>query len=62
MDFTKFKGDITKCIPNTCKIKDQCVRYTSEPDARWQSWSKFEDDIVDGEECEFFWDNKRGVL
>ena len=58
MDFNILHGDISKCIPTKCNIKNQCLRYTSEADEYHQSFCFFDKDLEDGEECEFFWDNK----
>lgn len=34
-------GDLSKCDKENCKIKDSCLRYTSEENKYNQSWMMF---------------------
>ena len=44
--------DIAKCDNDKCPLKEQCYRWTSEPD-EYQSYAHFEPD-KEGE-CEYYW-------
>ena len=44
--------DITKCMNEKCKIKNDCYRYTSEDSYR-QSYARF-----DEKDCGNFWDKR----
>lgn len=48
--------DITMCEGGSCKIKEECFRYTAEPNPYRQSYADFYDIT---EECEYFIDNKK---
>lgn len=47
--------DISKCSNSSCKLKENCYRWTSEP-SYWQSYCYFK---PVGNSCKFFWKNKQ---
>ena len=48
--------DISKCNGGDCRLKDKCYRYTSKPDAIWQSYFGLAPH-KDGK-CDWFWEDK----
>jgi hypothetical protein len=52
--------DISKCLDNTCPLKDKCWRFTAPANPLWQSYGNFQYEIKeDGEvKCDYFWDNE----
>lgn len=51
-------ADITKCVNETCPLKEKCYRYTALSD-EYQSVAKFEYQEFQGKVmCDWFWDNK----
>lgn len=51
----KMMNDITMCLNENCKVKDQCYRHTATPD-KLQSYSMFS---TDTEKCEYYWEDDR---
>lgn len=52
-------ADITKCIGDGCKRKEQCIRFTAYSSPYWQSY--FQDIPVNTatQECAYFWKDER---
>jgi len=48
-------NDITMCMNENCKVKEQCYRYTAKPD-KWQSYAMFS---TEEEKCGYFWEDDR---
>lgn len=51
--------DLTLCQGNSCKIKEECFRYTAKPKEFNQSYTNFHGI---NEKCEYFIDNKKFVI
>lgn len=52
--------DISKCLLNTCPLKNKCWRFTAPANPLWQSYGDFKYKITEEGEvkCDYFWDNK----
>ena len=51
--------DISMCLNKECPKRNECYRYTAEPNPFRQSYSKFQyQDGDNGFACGEFWDNK----
>jgi hypothetical protein len=48
--------DISMCKGTDCPKKEQCYRYTAEPDSHWQSY--FTSPPTKDGECGYFWPDK----
>jgi hypothetical protein len=49
-------ADITKCLGNTCKIKETCYRYTAPASTHWQSYMQVFQEVNKPEDCDSYWD------
>jgi hypothetical protein len=50
--------DISKCENEACPLKDTCYRFTCKPNELWQSYDKFDFEIIDGKPvCKDYWEN-----
>jgi len=52
--------DISMCSNDTCPLREQCYRFTAEPNPYRQSYGTFKPEIdEDKVECKYFIDNKK---
>ena len=52
-----------KCLGQGCKIREECLRYTSKPRPFYQGYDWFEESELHlgGEKCDAFWPNEHFI-
>ncbi len=53
-------SDITKCSGKKCKMRNECLRYTSK-NSHWQSWSNFYIHIKN-KKCDYFLSDPKKII
>lgn len=51
--------DISMCKNSKCPLREDCYRFTAEPNPWRQAYSVFQFSVVDGvAKCDYYWDGK----